>query len=195
MLWANGPVAEDVKEGHVWLHEHPFNVGQHIAHNAMLDECVRLNVTLHIRVDDDCFMTTAKWLTRLLAAWSGFRARGWERVTMGIDIQGLRNPPPSTRLLEFTGVGKKKMIDQVEILGGIFRATPMGLMRYFRWDERLPMGMGEARQFANYCKEMNVDMLRVRDITATHGESTDRQETDTAWAAEHHRLQYIPFGL
>lgn len=117
---------------------------------------------------------------------------------MGIDIQGLNNPPIGGQKYFFSkskrGCGTK--VEVVDIIGGIFRMTPLPMIKYFRWDERLPMGGGEARQFANYCGSVDMDMVRVLDVHATHGESTLRQEVkDRKWANEHDMLQYVPFGL
>lgn len=189
MLWANGPVAEDVKTDHVFLHEHPFNVGQHVAHNAMLDEAVRRGYEFHVRVDDDCFISTRKCFERLLDLFDKMKG---ERVAMGIEVAGLNEPPPA---LLRSKIGRE-FVENVDILGGIFRMAPMGLMRYFRWDERQSMGFGEARQFANYCRSLNAPLLRVQTIRCSHGGSTRKQnEADPVWEHEHDMLQYIPLGL
>lgn len=197
MLWANGPVADDVKTGHIYVHEHPFNVGQHVAHNEMLDECVRVGVDFHVRIDDDCWIGVAKWKTAMLANFANANRNSWTRMTMGIDVSGLNNPPETIKTMEFAGGDGLKpcRFDIVNILGGIFRMTPMPIMRYFRWDERLPMGMGEARQFANFCDGAKIDMIRVLNVKATHGDSTAKQEVNREWAYEHDALQFLPLGL
>lgn len=189
MLWANGPVAEDVKQGHVFMHEHPFNAGQHVAHNAMLDEAAMLGYEFHARVDDDCFISTRKCFQRLLTLFDEFHG---ERLAMGIDVAGL-NEPPKGILRSKIG---REYVEKVDILGGIFRMAPMGLMRYFRWDERQSMGFGEARQFANYCSSLSAPLVRVQTIRCSHGGSTNKQrEADPSWEYEHNMLQYIPLGL
>jgi len=191
MLWANGPMADDVKQGHAWMHEHPFNVGQHIAHNEMLDQCMTRNYDYHIRVDDDCWIAGKKWLSKLLRLFDKAATMKYGRLCLSMAIDGLDNPPPTVEKLWIGGT----LVEHVEILGGIFRMTPMGIMRYFRWDERLPMGMGEARQFSHFCGGLNVHLLRATNVHATHGESTRKQEENTAWAHEHAMLQSIPSGL
>lgn len=176
--------------------EQPFNCGQHIAHNEMLDECVRLNADYHVRVDDDCWVSNKKWKTRMLQAFLDFKRGGYTRVSASMNIKGLMNPPESDTVILFPrSTGGSTKTEKVSILGGIFRMTPMVIMRYFRWDERLPMGMGEAKQFANFCEGNKIDLLRVMSLSATHGESTLRQEMDREWAHSHDMLQYVPFGL
>lgn len=157
----------------------------------MLDECVRLGVDYHLRVDDDCWLSTRKWLRALLCVFDELNELKCGRASVGISISGLKNPPARIQGYEF----KKTVLDSVDILGGIFRLTPMGLIRYFRWDERLPMGMGEARQFANFCQTSSIGLYRAMAIHASHGESTAKQEETTSWAFEHDMLQYLPVGL
>lgn len=188
MLWANGPVADDVKEGHVFLHEHPFNVGQHVAHNEMLDEANRAGYRFHTRVDDDCWLTTKHAFNRLHSLSDFMKDRG----VFGIEVRGLNHPPRG--IANPLKWGREKL-QQVDILGGIFRMAPMGLMRYFRWEERLPMGFGEARQFANYCTAIAVPLYRIESIRCSHGDSTNKQQENKEWEYEHDMLQNIPLGL
>jgi hypothetical protein len=188
MLWANGSVADDVKEGHVWFHEHPFNVGQHVAHNEMLDEAVRLGYSWHTRVDDDCFLISKNVFKRLqkLASYAT------EPAVMGIQVDGLNNPPQAETVM----TAARERIEKVDVLGGIFRMSPMSVVRYWRWEERLPMGFGEALQFAKFCSEAHVPLYRIASIRCSHGGSTNaQQEKDDAWSYEHDMLQFLPLGL
>lgn len=175
-----------------WFHSHPFNVGQHIAHNAMLDECVRMGVDWHIRVDDDCWITTRHWLKRLLNLQEEIKKLRKVYVVLGLNVSGLENPPESDATFE---VGRE-YIEHVNILGGIFRMAPMSIMRYFRWDERQSMGMGDATQMASFATSVHASMFRVKGIQCSHGGSTRQQkEKDIDWDYEHDMLQYIPLGL
>ena len=192
LLWANGPIDRAVAKDLAYFHEHPFNVGQHVAHNEMLDECVKLGVDWHVRADDDCWMSTRTWLKRLLAAQDRVKELRGRFAVLGVRVDGLNEPPPSTQTFE---IGRER-IEIVDILGGIFRLSPMTLMRYFRWDERQAMGFGDATQFSRMCRSAGVDMFRVSSVRCTHGESTNKQkETDVAWDYEHDMLQYTPLGL
>lgn len=163
----------------------------------MLDECVRLGADYHVRIDDDCWMSNKAWKSRILGYFGDFKRGGYHRVSASVTIKGLNNPPDAETTILFPRQGGGSVrAEKVAMLGGIFRMTPMPIMRYFRWDERLPMGMGEARQFANFCAGNSIDMLRVTALTATHGDSTVKQEAkNPMWAYEHDMLQYIPFGL
>lgn len=188
MLWANGPVAEDVKEGHIWMYEHPFNVGQHVAHNEMLSEALRRGYQWHTRVDDDCFLKSKNVFKRL-AKLASFQ-KG--HAVVGIQVDGLDHPPQATTVM----TACHERIEAVDILGGIFRMSPMAIMRYWRWEERLPMGFGEALQFAKFCKDINMPFYRIASIRCTHGDSTaNQQERDSDWSHEHDMLQFLPLGL
>jgi len=179
-------------DGHAFYHAHPFNVGQHVAHNAMLDECVKLGVDWYIRIDDDCWISTRTWLKRLLALQEKIRELRGKYAVLGIQVDGLDSPPPAVRGYEMG----REVIESVEILGGIFRMSPMPMVRYFRWDERQAMGFGDATQFKSFCESAGVDMYRVRTVRSTHGESTQKQnERDRSWEYEHAMLQYLPLGL
>lgn len=192
LLWANGSIDHALADGCAYFREHAFNVGQHVAHNEMLDECVRRDYDWHIRVDDDCFISTRKWLDRLVATQAKVYELLGRHAVLGITIDGLDNPPASLQSYAFG----REVLERVGILGGIFRMSPMSLVRYFRWDERQAMGFSDATQFKNFCESVGVVMLRVRGIKATHGESTRKQEAqDDAWAYEHDMLQYMPLGL
>lgn len=196
MLWVNGATSSPHSDGHAYFHGHPFNAGQHVAHNEMLDECVRRKVDWHIRVDDDCWITTRTWLKRLLKIQKQLKdLRGGNYAVLGLNISGLDAPPPSTHARGFD-LKDNTIIENVEILGGIFRMTPMYLMRYFRWDERQAMGFGDATQFKSYCESAGLRMFRVRNIHASHGGSTQAQIASGGdWNYEHDMLQYMPLGL
>lgn len=192
MLWVNGPVSDENAAGHVWMHQHPFNVGQHVAHNSMLDECVKRGYDWHVRVDDDFSTRSTNWPKRMVALEKKTIKKQGTGMILGMTVDGLKNPPQSMGKWILSG----EHVEQVAILGGIFRFSPMSILRYFRWDERLPMGMGEARQFANYCDSINVKMARMMKIRCSHGGSTREQESaDPDWAYEHDMLQFTPLGL
>lgn len=192
LLWANGPIDHKLADGCVYFRQHEFNVGQHVAHNEMLDECVRRGYDWHIRIDDDCWISTRNWLKRLLAAQEAIKKLRGKYLVLGIDIKGLNSPPPR---LEGYEIGREVM-ERVDILGGIFRMAPMSMMQYFRWDERQAMGFGDATQFRSFCESTTTELMRIVGIRATHGESTNSQnDTNPAWEYEHDMLQYIPLGL
>jgi hypothetical protein len=198
MLWINGggnPV--DATQELAYCHWHPFNVGQHVAHNEMLDECVRRGVDWHIRMDDDCWINSRTWLRKMLAIQEQVKTHISKYAVLSPTILGLDNPPPAvTRRTHGIELKQGAVIESVDILGGIFRMSPMYLMRYFRWDERQAMGYGDATQFKNYCESTDTPLFRVRTLTATHGESTRKQnEKDADWGYEHDMLQYMPLGL
>lgn len=197
MLWVNGATSSPLADGHAYFHAHPFNVGQHVAHNEMLDECVRRNVDWHIRVDDDCWIRTRTWLKRLLKIQKQLKGMGGNYAVLGLNISGLDAPPPAvTMRTRGYDLKDNTIIENVEILGGIFRMTPMYLMRYFRWDERQAMGFGDATQFKSFCESAGLRLFRVRNIHASHGGSTQAQQAvDDVWSYEHDMLQYIPLGL
>lgn len=196
LVWANGPIDEGVLGDASWFRSHPFNVGQHVAHNEMLDECVRRGYDWHIRVDDDCFIRTRTWLKRLLKIQEQLKGmRGESYAVLGLNISGLDAPPPAMHTRGFD-LKNNTIIESVEILGGIFRMSPMSLMRYFRWDERQAMGFGDASQFKSVCESVGMRMFRVRNIHASHGVSTQAQSlADADWLYEHDMLQFIPLGL
>jgi hypothetical protein len=197
MLWVNGKTDHSLADGHAFYHAHPFNVGQHVAHNEMLDECVRRGVDWHIRVDDDCWITTRTWLKRLLSIQDQLKTICGSPAVLGIDIQGLDNPPqPITRRTHGHELKGNTVLESMGILGGIFRMSPMPFIRYFRWDERQAMGFGDATQFASFCNSAGMPMFRVRNIHATHGGSTRAQALASVdWDYEHDMLQYMPLGL
>lgn len=192
MVWANGPMDLDALGPFVWSHVHPFNVGQHVAHNSMLDEAVKRDYDWHIRVDDDCWIRGKTWLTRMLKTQEKVKECGGKYAVMSPNITGLQSPPETIHAYDIDG----EIAHHVAILGGIFRMSPMYLMRYFRWDERQAMGFGDATQFANFCDSTKTSMLRLQNVKASHGDSTAKQnEKNETWSHEHDMLQYVPLGL
>lgn len=192
LVWSNGPIDHKAVGEVTWFQDHPWNTGQHVAHNEMLDYVSQSGYDWHIRVDDDCWLSTHKWLTRLLAVQADVKNLTGKYCVMSPKIDGLEQPPDLIRAYD---IGRE-IAEQVEMLGGIFRMSHMGLMRYFRWDERQAMGFGDASQFKNFCESTSTIMLRIRGVRATHGESTRKQkEANPVWDYEHDMLQHIPLGL
>ncbi len=198
LVWANGQIDEGVLGDVSWFQSHPFNVGQHVAHNEMLDECVRRGYEWHIRVDDDCWIRTRTWLKKLLVIQEKLKkVRGCNFAVLGLNISGLDAPPQAiTMRTRGFDLNDNTIVENVDILGGIFRMAPMTLMRYFRWDERQAMGFGDATQFKSVCESVGMKMFRVTNIHASHGGSTQAQNAaDSDWTYEHDMLQFIPLGL
>jgi hypothetical protein len=190
MVWNNGKT-------HIPEQTHGVghNVGQHVAMNRLLDEAVKVDADYFVRVDEDCFFETKQWLKKMLMI-SEKHLKKYKRIcVLSPFIHGLRHPPPAVS--QFS-IGKYRMV-AVDILGGICRMAPMSILRYWRWDERMSMGFGEASTFSTFCKTQPlcfIPMLRCHDIHVSHGESTDAQEAlDGDWAYEHAMLQVIPYGL
>jgi hypothetical protein len=187
MVWNNGVV-------HIPSQTHGYghNAGQHVAMNRLIDEAVLIDADYFVRVDEDCFFETRDWLKKLVALHNKHLRKYRRTCILSPLVHGLRNPPkPISRF----NIGKYRM-EAVDILGGICRFMPMGVLRYWRWDERMSMGFGEATTFATYCKQQFIPMLRCMNIHVSHGESTDAQEAqDEDWAYEHAMLQIIPYGL
>jgi len=194
MVWANAAGAETLaylRTKPVHLFDCPNNAGQHIAMNEMLDEASRMQATHFLRVDDDAVFQTRDWLKKLLAAHMALEKANVYSV-MSPVINGLNHPPPT---LGFTNYGHRRF-EQVNILGGICRLHPMHLLRHFRFEERLPMGGGEATQIAALCNSLSVPLLRYPKVQVSHGGSTNAQEAaDPIWKHRHDMAQYIPVGL
>jgi hypothetical protein len=187
MVWNNGK-EKIAEQTHGWGH----NVGQHIAMNRMLDEAVRMDADYFVRVDEDCFFETKQWIKKMLLVSRKHYERYFRPCILSPIIHGLRFPPSPISMFN---LGKYRM-DAVEILGGICRMAPMGIMRYWRWDERMSMGFAEASTFSTFCQLNRISMLRCHNIHVNHGESTDAQEAqDKDWAYEHAMLQVVPYGL
>jgi len=187
MVWNNG-------EGRVpeQTHGYGHNVGQHIAMNRMIDEAALIEADYFVRVDEDCFFETKDWLKKMVSIQQRHLKKYRQICVLSPMVDGLRNPP--VWFAAFC-IGKYKM-KAVNILGGICRMAPMGIMRYWRWDERSAMGFSEATNFATYCQANSIPMVISMNIHVNHGESTETQEAENPdWAYEHTMLQIVPYGL
>jgi hypothetical protein len=187
MVWNNGNEPIDWQ-----THGNGFNVGQHVAMNRMIDEATGKRADYFLRVDEDCEFQTKGWLAKMVHIMERHRQIYKRPCVLSPFVHGLKSPP--TTIGDFW-MGKWHM-QIVPMLGGICRIAPMSLMRYWRWDERMPMGMSEASTFSRYCAQVKVGMLRCVDINVSHGGSTEAQESaNPAWAYEHDMLQLVPHGL
>lgn len=194
MVWTNGAGDETVaylRQQPVRLFNCPDNAGQHIAMNEMMDESSRIGATHFLRVDEDCFPQTPNWLKRLLDVHVALDKAKIPCV-LSPAINGLKHPPPARCYVN----AAHRRFERVDILGGICRLHPMPLLRHFRFEERLPMGGGEASQLSSLCRALGVPMLRYPKVQVSHGGSTQEQEeADPIWAHRHDMAQYIPVGL
>lgn len=186
-IWNNGekPIPEQT-------HGVGHNVGQHISMNRLIQEAVDLNADWFIRVDDDCVFKTRDWLAKMIRLQSLHHKKFNRYCVLSPYVHGLINTPVRMGEVE---IGKY-ICHIVPILGGICRMMPMSLLRYWRFDERMPMGWSEASTFAKYCLQTFTPMLRCVNIEVNHGRSTDFQVAENPeWAYEHLVLQTIPYGL
>jgi hypothetical protein len=79
------------------------------------------------------------------------------------------------------------------MLGGICRLMPMSHLRYWRFDERMPMGWSEASTYARYCIQTNMPMLRCVNIEVEHGDPDPQSATPESYERE--MLKMVPYGL
>lgn len=187
MVWNNG--AERIPEQ---THGVGYNVGQHVSMNRMIDEASRLHADWFLRVDDDCVFQTPHWLQKLMHIAMRHVAVYGRPCVLSPTVHGLRNPPQSMGDMY---IGKYRC-QVVPILGGICRLMPMSHLRYWRFDERMPMGWSEASTYAKYCMMTHMPILRTINVEVSHGGSTDAQEkADPDWAYESEMLKMCPWGL
>jgi glycosyltransferase involved in cell wall biosynthesis len=166
----------------------PHNVGQQVAANSMLEQIRAQDYTHVIRMDNDCFVRSDKLLPRILECSSLLD----DKAILSPRVLGLKWQPP--RFAE-KRVGKYDL-GFVEILGGICRLHPIGLLEGFTFDVRRPMGLGEADQMCTWAQTHRppIAMAYVENLFVTHGESTEKQEkANPAYFEEHAVLQSWPY--
>ena len=194
MVWCNDSSRDTLsylRHKPVALLESPHNCGQHIAMNEMLDRAAKMKADYVVRVDDDCWFETHDWLRRFIKTSRALASRNINAV-IGPVVHGLKNPPQAIAQFHVDRV----KVERTHILGGICRMHPARLVRHFRFEERLPMGFGEASQMASLCNQLGVMMLRLPSVRVTHGGSTVSQEAENPmWKLEHDMYQYVPVGL
>lgn len=186
-VWNNGdaPIPDQT-------HGVGHNVGQHISMNRLIDEANELNADWFLRVDEDCVFQTRNWLAKMIRIVQRHVVDYKIPCVLSPYIHGLRNPPTA---MADVRIGKYTC-QIVPILGGICRLMPMSHLRYWRFDERMPMGWSEASTYAKYCALTRMPMLRCPQIEVSHGESTDAQESaDPSWAYESEMRKMVPYGL
>lgn len=187
MVWNNG--AERISEQ---THGVGYNVGQHVSMNRLIQEASDIGADWFLRVDEDCVFKTPRWLSKMVHLAEKHLAIYKRPCVLAPFVHGLRNPPQS---LGDLWMGRYHL-QIVPILGGICRLMPMSHLRYWRFDERSPMGFGEATNYARYCMLTKMPILRCTNIEVSHGESTDAQEAaDPKYAYESEMLKMTPWGL
>lgn len=187
MIWNNSDRAIPEQ-----THGVGHNVGQHISMNRLIHEASEMDADWFIRIDDDCVFQTRNWLARMVRIQSAHQRIYKRPCVLSPFVHGLRNPPEN---LADVRIGKFHC-HVVEILGGICRMMPMSHLRYWRFDERMPMGWSEAASYAKYCHQTGMPMLRTVNVEVSHGDSTDQQEKeDPDYAYESEMLKMTPYGL
>jgi hypothetical protein len=187
MIWNNGEsrIPEQT-------HGVGYNVGQHVSMNRLIQEASDIGADWFLRVDDDCVFQTPHWLRKMVHIVTRHVTTYKRPCVLSPTVHGLRNPPPS---LGDVWLGRYHL-QIVPILGGICRLMPMSHLRYWRFDERMPMGWSEASNYVKYCMLTSMPILRTTNIEVSHGESTDAQEAaDPDYAYESEMLKMTPWGL
>lgn len=187
MIWNNG--ADRIPDQ---THGVGYNVGQHVSMNRLIQEAADMDADWFLRVDDDCVFQTKQWLAKMVRIVTRHIATYKRTCILSPFVHGLRNPPDS---MGDVYIGKYHC-QIVPILGGVCRMMPMSHLRYWRFDERMPMGWSEATSYSRYCILTKMPMLRCTNIEVSHGESTNAQEAaDPDWAYESEMLKMTPWGL
>ena len=185
MVWNNG---EGAVPGQT--HGVGHNVGQHVSMNRMIDEAMQAGADYFLRIDDDCVFQSRNWLAKLVRLAERHKTIYGQPCVIAPFVHGLRFPPKAMGDVTISG----KRCQVVPILGGICRLMPMSHLRYWRFDERMPMGWSEASSYARYCILTKMPMLRCVNIEVAHGDP-DIGSIDTAVEYEREMLKMTPYEL
>lgn len=186
MVWNNG---EGCVPGQT--HGVGHNVGQHVSMNRMIQAASDMGADWLLRVDDDCVFQSRNWLAKMVRLATRHVAIYGRPCVLSPFVHGLRFPPQA--MGDVTISGKRCQI--VAILGGICRLMPMSHLRYWRFDERMPMGWSEASSYAKFCIQTDMPMLRCVNIEVAHGDPDIESVVETQSHYEREMLKMTPYGL
>ena len=164
------------------------NLGQHVGSNRAHDWLIGQGYDYLLRVDNDCEFKTDRWLKKLVRAQ---RALGAAAI-VAPRVRGLDHPPAPIAVLQKDGLN----FTFVQILGGICRLMSAKALEGFRFEERMPLAIGEAQALGEHCRTRIIPMAYVEDVVVRHMETTQGQiAADPAYHERSFYERHIPYGL
>lgn len=164
------------------------NLGQNLAANALLDE-MGSGYDYVLRYDPDALPRTRRFLKKMVS----LADRIAEPLVMSPEIGCLKHPPQPLATVKV----QEKVLEVVEVLGGICRLHPGWFFDDWRFNEYGALGFGEAMEVADRCSELKMGMVRVKGLEVDHAYGEDGQAEkwpeQFGWNKEVSR--YVGYGL
>jgi len=153
------------------------NVGISKGSNQAVDEIMKGDYDLVIKLDNDCKLITKDTLKRVADCWAYSR-----QIVVSPYIEGLRDNLGGGKRVRLPGqqseylqVGSES-IQLAEHIGGIFCIAPAHLYKTFRWKEDDNLHGTQDLDFSIFCLSNKIAPSYFAGIRAEHIDGTEGQE-------------------
>jgi GT2 family glycosyltransferase len=161
-----------------WLKENDFkkviynkeNVGISKGSNQALEEILKEQYDLIIKMDNDCFIETDRILEKIVVIYSAMGEFS-PKYVLSPYVNGINNQP--TRGGK-DGVGGYT-IGLTAIIGGLFHIVPFSVYSKYTYDESLPLAKYQDDFFCKWVKENGGRIGYIEELKVQHYEGTDNQ--------------------
>jgi len=154
------------------------NVGISKGSNMALDK-IGDDYDIIIKVDNDCFFLSDKWLSTIVELYRVNR-----QLILSPYVEGLKeNPGGTPRQVKNGGNPYRNIGDillgAVEHIGGLCIASPAEAYKNFRWKENDFYSGIQDLVYSQYCQQvLRYTMFYVENIRVSHGPGTIQQHRD-----------------
>lgn len=171
------------------LHTWPENRGQHHAMAGALEHAREREYDWLLRIDDDVRARTLRWLKKMVSRCVDLQARTKDarrRLVAAPRMLRLLNPLKRVGDLQ---LGQDYPVDVMQLLGGMVRLHPMGMLDGFKPPLYAPKGRRDPDSIADHVDFKDGLQVRFPDIRVVH--DTEKIEAqDSGGAAIQRRMGY-----
>ena len=145
----------------------PENIGISEGSNRLLDEILKSEYDLIIKMDNDCEVVTENILVQLEAVFERLKMDNRQMV-LSPRVEGINKQP---RRAFYDHVNGYK-IGVTGIVGGLFHIVPADIYARYRYPLDLPKAWGQDDDFCEWLRKQGIKKGYIEDLVVNHYETT-----------------------
>lgn len=148
----------------------PENAGISKGSNMALEEILKYDYDVIIKMDNDCEIVTPNILTKVAALYDHLQHLNFN-IVLSPYVNGINKQPNRSFFINQAGW----KIGITGIIGGLFHIVPAKVYREYRYPEQLPKAWGQDDHFCEWLRQKDIMKGYIEELLINHYETTNGQ--------------------
>jgi GT2 family glycosyltransferase len=145
----------------------PENIGISAGSNMALDEILKSDYDIIIKMDNDCEVWTKNILDHVSLLVDAMRQAKMKMI-LSPRVEGINKQPNRVKTFEFLNYD----IGVTGIVGGLFHIVPAEIYAQYRYPLELPKAWGQDDDFCEWARQRSIKKGYIENLVVNHYETT-----------------------